>query len=380
MIARTHHLQEVARRLSLFPVVAIIGARQVGKTTLAKQVAAATSESVTYFDLEKPSDLARLAEPQLALEPLRGLVVLDEIQRLPEVFPLLRVLVDRPDLPARFLVLGSASPILLRQSSESLAGRITYLELPGISLREVSMTQSELLWVRGGFPRALLAPDDAASDLWRQEFIRTYLERDLPALGYGLAPTILRRFWTMLAHNHGQLWNGSRLASSLGIAHTTARSYLDVLCDTFMARQLTPYLANTGKRQVKSPKVYLVDTGILHALLGILDRDALAGHPIVGASWGGFAMDQVIRSHGAEPRHCFFWAVHTGGELDLLIERGTERLGFEFKRSLTPTVSRSMRSALETLDLASLTIVYPGADEYRLAGGVVVRPLSAFAG
>ena len=379
MVVRSQYVRAVCQRLEQFPVVGVIGARQVGETTLARLVSDEFGGAVTHFDLEKPSDLARLADPQLALEPLRGLVILDEVQRLPDVFPLLRVLADRPGPSARFLVLGSASPDLLRQSSESLAGRISYLELPGFGLHEVGAELAEPLWLRGGFPLSFLASDVAASGLWRQEFIRTHLERDLPNLGLNLPAGTLRRFWTMLAHTHGQIWNGSRLAASLGVAHTTARSYLDVLCDTFMARQLLPYLADTGKRQVKSPKVYLRDSGILHTLLGITDHDALLGHPVVGASWEGFAMDQVIRALGADERQCFFWAVHTGGELDLLIEPAGKRLGFEFKRSLAPSITRSMRSALETLELSELTIVYPGDQEFPLSRSVAVRPLRCFA-
>jgi predicted AAA+ superfamily ATPase len=232
--------------------------------------------------------------------------------------------------------------------------------------------------LRGGFPRSFLAPDVDTSDAWRRDFIRTYLERDLPVLGINLSPGTLRRFWTMVAHCHGQIWNSSRLAGSLGVAHTTVRSYLDVLCDTFMVRQLPPFIANTGKRQVKSPKVYLRDSGLLHALLGVRDHDQLSGHPIVGASWEGFSMEQVIGAIGADDRQCYFWAVHTGAELDLVLERGHERLGFEFKRTLTPTVSRSMRSALETLELSSLTVVYPGTQTFDLSEKVAVKPLAAF--
>ena len=379
MIERNHHVVEIRRRLEQNPVVAIIGARQVGKTTLAGIIGEAFDGIVTSYDLENPGDLSRLAEPQLALEPLRGLVILDEIQRLPEIFPLLRVLADRPDQPARFLVLGSASPDLLRQSSESLAGRISYYELPGFHLREVPGASEAELWLRGSFPRSFLSPDLATSDSWRQDFIRTYLERDLPGLGINLAAATLRRFWTMLAHCHSQIWNGSRLAGSLGVAHTTVRSYLDVLCDTFMTRQLLPFIANTGKRQVKSPKVYLRDSGLLHALLGIHDHDQLAGHPILGASWEGFAMEQIIGALGADDRQCYFWAVHTGAELDLIIEQSRERLGFEFKRTLAPKFSRSMRSALETLELSHLTVVYPGKHTFPLAENVTVKPLAAFA-
>ncbi len=359
--------------------MAIVGARQVGKTTLANFVSDSYDGPVTRFDLEKPSDLARLGEPQLALEPLRGLVILDEIQRQPGLFPLLRVLADRTDQPAQFLVLGSASPELLRQSAESLAGRISYYELPGLDLREVGASNEGALWMRGGFPRSFLAENDADSDLWRQDFMATHLQRDLPGLGINLPADTLRRFWIMVAHTHGQVWNGSRLGAALGVAHTTARAYLDVLCGTFMVRVLPPYLANTGKRQVRSPKVYLRDTGLLHALLGITNLDGLAGHPIVGTSWEGFAMAQVIRSVGAPPQACFFWAVHTGAELDLVIDQAGVRHGFEFKRTLAPRFTPSLRSALETLDLASLTVVYPGQDAYPLAAGVTVRPLVFYA-
>lgn len=320
-----------------------------------------------------------LADPQLALESLEGLVILDEIQRLPDLFPVLRVLADRPGSPARFLVLGSASPHLLRQSSESLAGRISYYELTGFGLDEIDPAAADDLWVRGGFPRSFLAPDDAAGDLWRQDFIQTYLERDLPGLGINLPPGLLRRFWTMLAHGHGQLWNGSRIGGSQGVVHTTARAYLDILRDTYMARTLPPYLANTSKRQVRSPKVYLRDTGLLHALLGIRDITDLTGHPVAGTSWEGFAMEQVIRSLGADERHCFFWAVHTGAEIDLVVEDGSRLLGFEFKRTLAPRMTRSLRSAIETLGLAETAIVYPGAEPYALPDSVVVRPLATYA-
>jgi predicted AAA+ superfamily ATPase len=379
MIMRDRHVQEIRRRLAQYPVVAIIGARQVGKTTLASFVGEREDGPVTRFDLEKPSDVARLAEPQLALEPLRGLVILDEIQRLSNLFPLLRVLADRPGMPARFLVLGSASPALLRQSAESLAGRVSYYELPGLDLSEVTAAQEAVLWLRGGFPRSFLAPNDADSGLWRQDFISTYLQRDLPGLGINLPADTLRRFWTMVAHCHGQFWNGSRLGGSLGVAHTTVRSYLDILHGTFMVRLLRPYLANTGKRQVRSPKVYLRDTGLLHALLGIESHEALTGHPVVGASWEGFAMEQVIRSANVPEQDCYFWAVHTGADLDLVIERDGRRSGYEFKRTLAPKLTRSMRSALDTLALTQLTVVYPGAVAFPLAEDVSAEPLAAFA-
>jgi len=378
MINRKHHASEILRRLDLYPIVAIIGARQVGKTTLARWIGDQWPGPVTHFDLEKPSDLARLQDPQLTLEPLKGLVVLDEIQRLPNLFPLLRVLADRPDTATSFLILGSASPQLLRQSSESLAGRISYYQLAGFNQDEVAPGKNDELWVRGGFPRSFLAQDDLASDLWRQDFILTYLERDLPNLGINLPAGLLRRFWTMLAHSHGQVLNSSRLGSALGVAHTTARSYLDILRDTFMAKTLQPYLANTGKRQVKSPKVYLSDTGLLHSLLGIRNFVELTSHPIVGSSWEGFAMDQVIRSLRVDDRQCFFWAVHAGAEVDLVIEDGPQLLGFEFKRTLSPKVTRSMTRAAETLNLTELTVVYPGQKTFLLAESITAKPLLAF--
>lgn len=378
VIKRARHCAEVLRRLELYPVAAIVGARQVGKTTLARQIAEGWPEPMAHFDLEKPSDLARFTDPQLLLEPLEGLVILDEIQRRPDLFPTLRVLADREGPPARFLVLGSASPDLLRQSSESLAGRIGYYELPGLVIEEVGTDATDTLWLRGGFPRSFLAANEAASDLWRQDFVQTYLERDLPGLGFRLPSGVLRRFWTMLAHSHGQLWNGARLGGALGVAHTTARSYLETLADTYMVRMLMPYLANTRKRQVKSPKVYLRDTGLLHTLLGVGDLTDLTSHPIAGASWEGFAMEQVLARLGIDRRHCFFWAVHTGAELDLVVEHGRDLLGFEFKRTLAPKVTRSMRSALETLSLSELTVVYPGQDAYPMDARITARPLSFY--
>ncbi len=376
MISRSNHITQIHGRFNTASVVAILGARQVGKTTLARELARNWEGPVNWFDLEDPTDLTRLTDPKLTLAPLDGLVVLDEIQRLPEVFPILRVLVDRPDSAVRFLILGSASPDLLRQSSESLAGRISYYELPGFDLVETGSGVADKLWVRGGFPLSFLAGDDESSERWRRDFIRTYLERDLPQLGFRIPPGTLHRFWTMLAHSHGQIRNASRLAGSLGVAHTTVRSYLDMLSDTFMARQLQPYLSNIGKRQVKSPKMYLRDSGLVHTLLGIADLDGLLGHPVVGASWEGFAMEQIIRRLEAEPRECYFWATHNGAELDLLVEQRNRRLGFEFKRTSAPRTTRSMHSALESLDLDSLTIVYPGDKEFRLSKKITARPLT----
>lgn len=366
MIERTHHLQRLRELLAQFPVVGLIGARQVGKTTLAKAYAAGLQDEVTRFDLEDPRHLYRLEDPIFALENLRGLVILDEIQLRTEIFPVLRVLADREGTPARFLVLGSASPGLLRQGSESLAGRIAFHELEGLSLREVGAEHVDALWLRGGFPLSYLAPTDPASSLWRQQFIRTYLERDLSELGLQLPPTTMRRFWSMLAHYHGEIWNGSELARAFGVSQKTVSGYLDTLCSTFMAKRLEPWYENIAKRQVKAPKIYLTDSGVLHTLLGLESREDLLGHPKVGASWEGFAIGEVIAHLDARPEECFFWKLHSGAELDLLIVRGNQRRGFELKLTSSPRVTPSMRSALEELSLEELVVIHAGAESYPL--------------
>jgi hypothetical protein len=367
MIARPAHLGRLRVLLREFPVVALVGPRQVGKTTLAGALASGWQGPVTRFDLESPADAARLVDPLLSLGPVRGLVVVDEIQRRPDLFTALRVLADRPRRPARFLVLGSASPDLLRQTSETLAGRIAYHELDGFALAETGPARLETLWLRGGFPRAILAGSDAASRRWRQQFIRTFLERDLPALGVRVAAPTLHRFWSMLAHYHAQVWNGSELARAFGVSDTTVRGYLDLLSATFMVRQLPPWAENVSKRQVKAPKVYLRDTGVLHTLLGIRSLSDLERHPKVGASWEGFMLAEVVRRLGAEPGECFFWATHGGAELDLLVVRGRRRRGFEFKRTTAPAPTRSMHVALADLALDHLDVVHAGADSYPLA-------------
>ncbi len=367
---RAAHRAEVLRRLRRSPVVALLGARQVGKTTLAAEIARAWKGPVATFDLEDPAHLARLADPRLALEPLKGLVVLDEIQRLPDTFPLLRVLADRKPLPARFLVLGSASPALLRQSSESLAGRISHYELPGLGLDEVRSQDADRLWLRGGFPRSFLARSEAASAEWRRDFVRTFVERDLPQLGVTVAAATLRRFWVMLAHYHGQTWNASEFGRSFGVADTTVRRHLDTLTSALVVRQLPPWSENLGKRQVKSPKVYLADSGLLHTLLGCERREALLSHPKLGASWEGFGIQAAIQHLGARPEECFFWATYGGAELDLLVVRGSTRLGFEFKRTSAPRATRSMHVALADLKLARLDVVHAGEDTFPLAPGL----------
>lgn len=367
VIRRVDHLRRLAGLLREFPVVGLVGPRQVGKTTLARALARGWRGAVTYLDLESPADLARLADPVLALGPLRGLVVIDEFQRRPDLLAVLRVLVDRPRRPARFLVLGSATPDLIRGSSETLAGRIAYHELSGFSLAEVDPARLGALWLRGGFPRSFLARTEPASWRWRQQFIRTFLERDLPALGLRLGADTLHRFWAMLAHYHAQVWNASELARAFGVADTTVRGYLDLLASAFMVRLLTPWSENLAKRQVKAPKVYLRDTGLLHALLGIRTADDLERHPKVGASWEGFMLSEVIQRLGAEPRECHFWATHGGVELDLLVVRGRRRLGFEFKRTSGPSVTRSMHVALADLRLERLDVIHAGESTFPLA-------------
>ncbi len=366
MIKRDKELETITKLLQRHPVVGIVGARQVGKTTLARMVVARKKGSYAYFDLENPEDLARLADPMLALKDLKGLVVIDEIQQHPDLFTVLRVLVDRPKSNTRFLVLGSASPDLLRQSSETLAGRIIYHELGGFTLGEVGIHNQKRLWLRGGFPRSYLARSHIESDEWRRGFIRTFLERDLPQLGITIRSTTLRRFWTMLAHYHGQIFNTSEFSRSFGVADTTVRNYLDLMSSALVIRQLLPWRENIAKRQVKAPKIYIADSGILHALLNIKTIMDLEGHPKVGASWEGFLLSQVVRHLGVSAEDCFFWATHGGAELDLLIVRGQKRLGFEFKRTSAPKITTSMRSALADLKLQSLDIIHAGDCTFQL--------------
>ena len=330
-----------------------------------------------YFDLEDPEDLARLEDARLTLAPLRGLVVIDEIQRRPDLFPLLRVLVDRRTPSQRYLILGSASRELIRQASESLAGRIAYLELPPFTSTETEPLAR--LWLRGGFPRSWLSRSNADSMDWRKAYIATFLERDIPALGIDMAPGAMRRLWMMLAHLHGSVVNASNLARSMDISQPTIRRYLDILSGTFITRLLTPWYANIRKRQVKSPKLLFRDSGILHALLDLHDMAALRSHPAVGASWEGFALEQVAHIVGASPEECYFWRTHTGAELDLLIVRGRERLAFEFKYSSAPKVTRSMHSALEDLALDHLTIVCPSTRTYPLSPRITVTNLGDLA-
>jgi hypothetical protein len=330
-------------------------------------------EPSTYFDLEDPVDAQRLSAPKTALESLSGLIVIDEVQRRPELFELLRVLADRPDSDARFLLLGSASPSLVRGVSESLAGRVGFIDLSGLSLEEVGRTNLDVLWNRGGFPRSFLAPDDSASFSWRQDFIRTVLERDIPQLGISTPAETLRRFWTMVAHYHAQVWNAADFGRSLGFSENTARRYLDILAGAFMVRVLPPWFENLKKRQVKAPKTYLRDSGVLHALLHLPTHHDLLGHPKLGASWEGFAMEQTLSVLGL--RDVYFWATHGGAELDLFAMIGGKRLGFEFKYSDAPSLTRSMRVAVQDLQLHRLLVLYPGSETYPLSDLITVAPV-----
>jgi predicted AAA+ superfamily ATPase len=374
VIERTGCVRRVRQLLREHPIVAILGARQVGKTTLAHQVVAGRAH-VSFLDLEDPRVLSRLAEPTLALGAEHGIVVLDEVQNRPDLFPVLRVLADRRPLPARFLVLGSASPHLLRQGSETLAGRVAFHELGGFDLGEVGADELDKLWFRGGFPRSYLARSHRASNDWRRDFVRTFVSRDLPQLGASLPVTLLDRFWTMLAHYHGQIWNASEFAASFGVSAPTVRHYLDLLAGAFVVTLLRPWAENVGKRVVKAPKVYISDSGLLHTLLGLASPADLERHPKLGASWEGFLLTQVVRALRAQPEQRFFWATHAGAELDLLVTAGSRRLGFEFKRTDAPVLTRSMRSAMETLKLDRLDIVHAGADTFAL--GPQVRALAA---
>jgi len=371
-IERDRLCQQIDTALRRSRIVALLGPRQCGKTALARHFA--TGKRAEYFDLEDPTDTRRLENPSLALEPLEGLVVIDEIQRTPELFPLLRVLADRQPLPARFLILGSASPDLMRRSSETLAGRIEFVYMSGFGLEEVGAEHLTQLWQRGGFPLSYLAQTDEDSAAWRDNFISTFLERDLRNFGIDSPPAQLRRFWTMLAHTHGQVWNAAQLAVSLGFSNMTARRYLDILNGAYMVRVLQPWYENIKKRQVKSPKVFLQDSGLLHSLLDIRDQRALLSHPKLGASWEGFALDQIVRNF--QIRTPYFWATHAGAELDLLVTIEGQRYGFEFKYRDAPGASRSMHIALAELQLERLFVIYPGSKTYSLQEKITVVPLS----
>ena len=376
MLVRTTDLALVRTALRRSRVVALLGPRQCGKTTLAREFVSA--DSPNYFDLEDPTSLARLAEPETSLRPLKGLVVIDEVQRRPELFPILRVLADRRPLPARFLLLGSAAPELLRQASESLAGRIETVPLEGFRLADLGAGAQPRHWLRGGFPLAFTARSDADSFAWRRQFLQTFLERDLPQLGLGTPSAALHRFWSMVAHYHGQIWNAADPARALGVNESTVRRYLDLMTGVFMVRQLPPWFENLGKRQVKAPKVYVRDSGLLHALLGLGTQRDLEHHPKLGASWEGYAVEEVLKA--LRPDEAYFWATHNGAEIDLLLFKGGKRIGVECKRADAPTFTPSMRIALTDLKLDQLIVVYPGERRYRLDKRVEVVPLAELVG
>lgn len=375
LLPRPDVLASVKSALRRHPVVAVLGPRQSGKTTIARQIV--REDSPAYFDLEDPISLARLEEPMTALRTLRGTVVIDEVQRRPDLFPVLRVLADRRPLPARFLVLGSASPELLRQGSESLAGRLERIDLPGLALREVGAERLDRHWRRGGFPASFLAGSEHSSLIWRANFARSVVERDLPQLGLRAPAATLQRFWAMLAHFHGGVWNSAEPARALGLSEPTVRRYLDLLSDLFLVRQLAPWHENLLKRQVRSPKVYIRDSGLLHQLLGIRSAADLLVHPRLGASWEGYAIEETLKVIG--PDEAYFWATHGGAELDLLLMTGGRRWGVEVKREDAPRLTPSMRIALADLGLDRLTVLYPGSRRYSLAENVMVVPLAELA-
>ncbi len=374
-IRRTPELDLLKKLFKDNPIVAILGPRQCGKTTLSHQFSRLLPSEVTTFDVENPRDVERLKDPLLALEDVKGLVIIDEIQRLANLFPVLRVLSDRSK-KAKYLILGSASRDLIKQSSESLAGRISYLEIGGFSLEHIGVQNLERLWIRGGFPRSYLASSEASSYQWRQDFIATFLERDIPQLGIKIPAKSLGRFWGMLAHYHGQIFSASEIGRSLGVSDHTAQRYLDLLSGTFMVRQLRPWYYNTKKRLVKRPKIYFRDTGILHALLSLEDKKDILSHPKLGASWEGFALEEVIRQLHLKEEEAFFWGVHTGAELDLVFEKKGKLYGIEVKYTQAPSLTPSMRFALKELSLKHLWVVYPGKEEYFLSKNILVVPLA----
>lgn len=373
MIKREAVLQTIRTALGRSRVVALVGPRQSGKTTLARQFVPANS--LNYFDLEDITSLTRLQEPMTALRDLRGLVVIDEIQRMPGLFPILRVLCDRDPLPARFLILGSASPDLVSVSSESLAGRIETISISGFNLAEVGVDALSQHWLRGGFPLSFLAESEIDSLAWRKNFIQTFLERDLPQSGIRVPSATMLRFWTMLAHYHGQVWKTSEPAHALGISEPTTRRYLDVLEGVFMVRVLQPWFANIKKRQVKAPKVYFRDTGLLHYLLGIRSELDLLTHPKSGASWEGYAIEETITAFA--PDEVYYWATHNGAELDLLLIKHGRRIGVECKRVDAPRLTPSIHIALEDLELDQMFVIYPGDLTYPIAEKVTALPLSS---
>jgi hypothetical protein len=373
LLQRPEAIRAVKQAFAAHPAVTIVGPRQCGKTTLARELASRESEAA-YFDLEKAVDRRKLEAPEQTLGALTGLVVIDEIQRRPELFETLRVLLDRPASSTRFLLLGSASPNLISGVSESLAGRVGLVDLGGFNLGETGTDAWRTLWQRGGFPRSFLATDDGASFTWRSSFVRTFLERDIPQFGINIPTETLRRFWTMIAHYHGQVWNGAEFARALGSGEATSRRYLDILAGAYMVRILPPWFENLKKRQLKSPKIYVRDSGLLHVLLELENHDDLLGHPKLGASWEGFGVEQLLSAFGDKAGSAYFWATHGGAEIDLLMTVRGRRYGFEFKHADAPGTTRSMRIALTDLDLAYLWVIYPGTERYQLDDKITALP------
>ncbi len=371
MLQRPYYFNRLKTALERSPVTALLGPRQCGKTTLARQVA--EHQKATFFDIKSVPDRRRLQNPEFMLGSLTGLVILDEIQEMPELFSVLRILVDRLENQANFLILGSASPEIIKSASETLAGRIEFVELQGFNLAETGVDAWEQLWMRGGFPRSFLATSDVDSLAWREGFIRTFLERDIPQLGINIPAVTIRRFWTMLAHYHGQTWNAVEIGRSMGLSDKTVRSYLDILTGTFMIRQLQPWFTNAGKRQVKSPKIYFRDTGLFHSLLDIPDKHSLLGHPKVGASWEGFVLEQALQI--LHPNTAHFWGTHAGAELDLVFQAQGKRFGIEVKFNEAPSLTASMRIAAADLSLDHLWIVYPGSETYPVTRNITALPL-----
>ncbi|MFW8600416.1 ATP-binding protein [Desulfobacterota bacterium M19] len=369
MITRSKYLAHLKTALGRSPIAALLGPRQCGKTTLARIFG--KQHNAAYFDLESPADQQRLQNPELLFSALPGVIILDEIQLKPELFNVLRVLVDKPDNKSKFLVLGSASPHIIKNVYETLAGRVEFIELSGFNMGEIS--GKEQLWLRGGFPRSFLANSEEDSLAWREGFIRTFLERDIPMLGISIAAAAIRRFWTMLAHFHGQTWNASELGRSMGLNDKTVRSYLDILTATFMIRQLQPWHENLRKRQVKAPKIYFRDSGLLHSLLHIPNYHNLTGNPRLGASWEGFALEQVLQA--VQPSDAYFWSTYSGAEIDLFYIKNGKRYGIEFKFNEAPKLTKSMHIAVQDLALDYLWVVYPGENEYPVTDKITVRPL-----
>lgn len=376
MISRKKLLQTVRAALQRSRVVALIGPRQCGKTTLARMIIKANSPN--YFDLEDPASLGRLSEPMIALNDLKGVVVIDEVHRRPEIFSILRILADRQPTSARFLILGSATPQLLRQSSESLAGRLEVIEMGGFNLAELGEEHHGLHWLRGGLPLSYLAKDEKISWIWRKQFIQTFLERDVPQFGIRIPALTMLRFWTILSHYHGQIWNAEETARSLAMKGAAVRSYLDLLTGLFMIRQLQPWQANIKKRQVKAPKIYFTDSGLLHQLLGIHNQLELLTHPKTGASWEGYVINEALRL--LEPDESFFWSTHQGAEIDLVMRKNTRLYGLEVKRGDAPRKTPSMQIAMDNLDLEKIVVIYPGERRYMISARMEAVPLREIIG